>query len=63
MGRLKQSTDYLRLHTKVGGWSIQHGYDIYRNGVPVGMYNKLHIQTHNQKYTPVKHLNVHGPNF
>ena len=34
-----------------------------RNSVPVGMYDKLHFQTHDQKYTPVQQLNVHGPNF
>jgi len=34
-----------------------------RTGDLVGMYDKLHLQKHDQKYTPGKHLNVYGSDF
>jgi len=34
-----------------------------RSGRLVGMYDKLHLQTHDYKYTPGKHLNVYESDF
>ena len=34
-----------------------------RSGRLVGMYDKLHLQTHDVKYTPGKHLNVYASDF
>lgn len=34
-----------------------------RTGKLVGMYDKLHLQTHDHKYTPGKHLNVYPSDF
>ena len=34
-----------------------------RAGLLVGMYDKLHLQTHDHKYTPGKHLDVHESDF
>ena len=34
-----------------------------RSGVLVGMYDKLHIQTHDHKYSPGKHLDVYESDF
>jgi predicted amidohydrolase len=34
-----------------------------RKGLLVGMYDKLHIQTHDHKYTPGKHLHVYESDF
>jgi omega-amidase len=34
-----------------------------RRGRLVGMYDKLHLQTHDVKYTPGKHLNVYASDF
>jgi omega-amidase len=34
-----------------------------RSGVLVGMYDKLHLQTHDHKYTPGKHLDVYESDF
>jgi len=34
-----------------------------RKGVLVGMYDKTHIQTHDHKYLPGKHLNVYESDF
>jgi omega-amidase len=34
-----------------------------RAGRLVGMYDKLHLQTHDYKYTPGKHLNVYESDF
>ena len=34
-----------------------------RSGSLVGMYDKLHLQTHDYKYTPGKHLDVYGSDF
>ncbi|MHC4485919.1 MAG: carbon-nitrogen hydrolase family protein [Planctomycetota bacterium] len=34
-----------------------------RRGRLVGMYDKLHLQRHDQKYTPGKHLNVYKSDF
>jgi len=34
-----------------------------RDGSLVGMYDKLHLQTHDYKYTPGKHLDVYGSDF
>ena len=34
-----------------------------RSGQLVGMYDKLHLQTHDYKYTPGKHLNVYKSDF
>lgn len=34
-----------------------------RSGVLVGMYDKLHLQTHDYKYTPGKHLDVYESDF
>jgi predicted amidohydrolase len=34
-----------------------------RSGVLVGMYDKLHLQTHDYKYTPGKHLDVFESDF
>jgi omega-amidase len=34
-----------------------------RSGVLVGMYDKLHLQTHDLKYTPGKHLDVYESDF
>ena len=34
-----------------------------RTGRLVGMYDKLHLQTHDYKYTPGKHLNVYESDF
>lgn len=34
-----------------------------RAGVLVGMYDKLHLQEHDHKYTPGKHLNVYDSDF
>ena len=34
-----------------------------RSGGLVGMYDKLHIQTHDYKYMPGKHLNVYESDF
>ena len=34
-----------------------------RSGRLVGMYDKLHLQTHDYKYTPGKHLNVYASDF
>lgn len=34
-----------------------------RSGLLVGMYDKLHLQTHDHKYTPGKHLHVYGSDF
>jgi predicted amidohydrolase len=34
-----------------------------RGGVLVGMYDKLHLQTHDHKYTPGKHLDVYESDF
>ncbi len=34
-----------------------------REGVLVGMYDKTHIQTHDHKYLPGKHLNVYDSDF
>jgi len=34
-----------------------------RKGLLVGMYDKLHLQRHDRKYTPGKHLHVYGSDF
>jgi omega-amidase len=34
-----------------------------RKGRLVGMYDKLHLQTHDHKYTPGKHLHVYNSDF
>jgi predicted amidohydrolase len=34
-----------------------------RRGLLVGMYDKLHIQTHDHKYTPGKHLHIYESDF
>jgi predicted amidohydrolase len=34
-----------------------------RRGLLVGMYDKLHLQTHDHKYTPGKHLHVYESDF
>jgi len=34
-----------------------------RKGSLVGMYDKLHLQTHDHKYTPGKHLHVYESDF
>jgi predicted amidohydrolase len=34
-----------------------------RKGLLVGMYDKLHLQTHDHKYTPGKHLHVYKSDF
>ncbi len=34
-----------------------------RRGMLVGMYDKLHLQTHDHKYTPGKHLHVYDSDF
>jgi omega-amidase len=34
-----------------------------RSGVLIGMYDKLHLQTHDYKYTPGKHLDVYESDF
>jgi len=34
-----------------------------RGGVIVGMYDKLHLQTHDYKYTPGRHLDVYQSEF
>jgi predicted amidohydrolase len=34
-----------------------------RSGVLVGMYDKLHLQTHDHKYTPGKHLDIYESDF
>lgn len=34
-----------------------------RSGVLVGTYDKLHLQTHDHKYTPGKHLDVYESDF
>lgn len=34
-----------------------------RNGALTGMYDKTHIQTHDHKYLPGKHLNVYDSDF
>lgn len=34
-----------------------------RSGVLVGMYDKLHLQKHDHKYTPGKHLDVYESDF
>ncbi|MBN2375834.1 MAG: carbon-nitrogen hydrolase family protein [Sedimentisphaerales bacterium] len=34
-----------------------------RNGVKIGSYDKLHIQTHDKKYDPGQHLNVYDSDF
>jgi len=34
-----------------------------RTGGLVGMYDKLHLQTHDHKYTPGRHLNVYESDF
>lgn len=34
-----------------------------RSGILVGMYDKLHLQNHDRKYTPGKHLDVYGSDF
>ena len=34
-----------------------------RTGRLIGMYDKLHLQTHDYKYTPGKHLNVYDSDF
>lgn len=34
-----------------------------RSGRLIGMYDKLHLQTHDYKYTPGKHLNVYESDF
>ena len=34
-----------------------------RKGLLVGMYDKLHLQTHDYKYTPGKHLHVYESDF
>ena len=34
-----------------------------RSGLIVGMYDKLHLQTHDHKYTPGKHLDVYESDF
>jgi omega-amidase len=34
-----------------------------RKGLLVGMYDKLHLQTHDHKYTPGKHLHVYESDF
>ena len=34
-----------------------------RSGTLVGMYDKLHLQTHDHKYTPGKHLRVYESDF
>ncbi len=34
-----------------------------RSGILVGMYDKLHLQTHDHKYTPGKHLDVYESDF
>jgi len=34
-----------------------------RRGIIVGMYDKLHLQTHDHKYTPGKHLDVYESDF
>ena len=34
-----------------------------RKGILAGMYDKLHIQTHDHKYTPGKHLHVYESDF
>ena len=34
-----------------------------RKGLLVGMYDKLHLQTHDHKYTPGKHLRVYESEF
>ena len=34
-----------------------------RSGLIVGMYDKLHLQTHDHKYTPGRHLDVYGSDF
>jgi len=34
-----------------------------RKGLLVGMYDKLHLQTHDYKYTPGKHLHVYESEF
>ena len=34
-----------------------------RKGLLVGMYDKLHLQTHDHKYTPGKHLHIYESDF
>ena len=34
-----------------------------RSGVLIGMYDKLHLQGHDHKYTPGRHLNVYPSDF
>ena len=34
-----------------------------RSGLIVGMYDKLHLQTHDHKYTPGRHLDVYESDF
>ncbi len=34
-----------------------------RSGIPTGMYDKTHLQNHDLKYTPGKHLDVYGSDF
>jgi predicted amidohydrolase len=34
-----------------------------RRGLLIGMYDKLHLQTHDHKYTPGKHLHVYESDF
>jgi len=34
-----------------------------RSGVLIGMYDKLHLQTHDHKYTPGKHLDIYESDF
>ena len=36
---------------------------INRDGRLIGAYDKLHLQTHDHKYTPGKHLNVYDSDF
>ncbi len=47
--------------TKAGVYNTALIYN--RAGALVGMYDKTHLQTHDLKYVPGKHLNVYGSDF
>ncbi|MBN2594497.1 MAG: hypothetical protein JXA81_13395 [Sedimentisphaerales bacterium] len=63
MGRLRQSMIIYGCTPKLADGVLNTALIYNRSGALIGMYDKLHLQTHDQKYTPVKHLNVRGPNF
>lgn len=48
---------------KAEGGVYNTGLIYNRKGVLVGMYDKTHIQTHDVKYLPGKHLNVYESDF